>query len=55
MVTNNIAFLDCHVSKNRSKLEPDPWDSHPLRHRTYYKLIAILNNGIAAQFIMNLI
>lgn len=55
MIINNIAFLDCHVSKNRSKLEPDPSGFHRLRHRTYYKLIAILNNGIAAQFIMNLI
>ena len=55
MVTSMYLFLDCHVSKNRAKLAPDPEDSHPLRHRTYYKLIAILNNGIAAQFIMNLI
>lgn len=55
MITNNIAFLDCHVSKNRSKLEPDPSGFHRLRHRTYSNLIAILNKRIAAQIRMNLI
>lgn len=54
MVTNNIAFLDCHVSKNRSKLEPNPWDSHPLRCRTYSNLIAVLDKRIAAQIRINL-
>ena len=47
-------FLDYHVSKNRAKLAPNPSDSHRLRCRTRSKLIAILNNGIAAQFRMNL-
>ena len=54
MVTNNIAFLACHVSKNRSKLEPNPSDSHRLRCRTRSNLVAILNKLSAAQIRTNL-
>ena len=47
-------FLDCHVSKNRSKLEPDPSGFHRLRHRTRSNLVAILNKLSAAQIRTNL-